>query len=80
MIGVGHRYLATMWYPNLPPGALLESKKGCFSVVCGPIWLMLRWMVGRERRSWEEDEEEVGDGEGGNECLRSLSEMRILTW
>ena len=41
---------------------------------------MLRWMVGRERRSWEEDEEEVGDGEGGNECLRSLSEMRILTW
>ena len=46
------------------PGALIESKKGCFSVLCGPIWLMLMWMVVRERRSWEEDEE-VGDGEGG---------------
>ena len=45
-------------------GAPLESKKGCFSVLCGPIWLMLMWMVVRERRSWEEDEE-VGDGEGG---------------
>ena len=42
---------------------------------------MLRWMVSRERRSWEEDEEEVDVdvGEGGNESLRRLSEMG-LTW
>ena len=30
MAGVGHRFLATRWHPDLPAGALLESKKGYF--------------------------------------------------
>ena len=34
---------------------------------------MFRSIVGSERRSWEEDEEEVNDREGGNESLRRLS-------
>ena len=53
-------------------GALLESKKGCFSVVCGTICLILRWMVGRESMSWEGDKEEIGDGEGRSEVLVKL--------
>ena len=60
-------------------GVLLESKKGCFSSVCGPMSLILRRMVRKQRRSWEEDEWEVVDVEGDNETLRRVSKVS-LTW
>ena len=41
---------------------------------------MLKGKVRRERRNRKEDDEKVGDGEGGNESLRRLSKVSILTW